>query len=659
MHNVSCAQTQTGICLSGLMDNVYNLRSEVNSVLLWQRESGAGDTSRSPANVSTSTSTSASPNPATPSYAGSEGGSYPPLEPHSMPVSAAARPPPGMPAHLQPQPFRENPAHSTALASLTTATPRFNPRSPLQPPSFNPSAQHSQNLPTDGKASHNPDYLATEGDSSHNIVPSLGYNDIGLHGLPSPHTDGRSHDLPSPHIGSSDSHNQDGSLAVSSTSPNETNPSKSYSYAQEYGSTGVLPKTDPKQPAASHEEVPASLPSQPSVLAGTSSANDLETGTGGSRAKTPPPSGQDSEETSEEHNANEEMSNEFTNLNPNALALLQRLSDGDIQGIEYDIKRGCIRLVLHRKGDREEALSKFQSAYKNVAVRHLRVESVDVPQSKSREEVLAEIDKFEQKYKFCAFVLEEEKQQVKVISQSRQFEQAKQFFKNALHGTASTDNAAAAPMVIVLPTKRTLTLKKADIVQEKVDMIVNAANGHLLHGGGVAGALNAASQGMLQRYCNRYREQRNGVEIPVGDVIVTHAGGELKCEHVIHAVGPSNISHSPSQSERLIKRAILNSLRVSEHYNALSIAIPALSSGIFGVSKDLVAQSVTDVILEFSFTKPMPVLSDIRIVIIDEPTHSSFARYFQKKMESHNTAPKESLPQNDHNTSNGKGKMSI
>ena len=341
----------------------------------------------------------------------------------------------------------------------------------------------------------------------------------------------------------------------------------------------------------------------------------------------------------------EETTNVFTNLHPDALALLERLPEGDIPGIHYNIREGFVRIQFQAKGDVKEAISKFQDAYKKVAGSHdrrLRVEGVHIPAARSKEEVKAQISKFEQQYKFCAFVFEEEKRQVKVISQSRQFEQAKQFLRDALQqplasasrptGSSSTGTYAAS-MVITLPSQRKLTLKKADIVKEKANILVNAANRRLLHGGGVAGALDAASHGKLQQYSHRYMEQnRKGVEIPVGEVAVTHSGGALKCNYIIHTVGPDSTSHSQSDGERLVKVAIHNTLKVAEKYNATSIAIPALSCGIFGISKDVVARSITDAILGFNFSKPFPNLADIRIVIIDEPTHSCFARYFEQKI---------------------------
>ena len=345
----------------------------------------------------------------------------------------------------------------------------------------------------------------------------------------------------------------------------------------------------------------------------------------------------------------EEMTTFFPNLNGDALALLKRLPEGDIPGVEYNVRDGSVKILLENKSEVDNAITMFQAAYKKVALssdRRLRVECVDVPKGRTRQEVEAEIANFEQQYKFCAFVLVKEKRQVKVISQSRQFEQAKTFFLEALQHSGAVGQSAspANVMVLTLPSHRKLTLKKSNIVEEETEAIVNAANGRLMHGGGVAGALDAASQGQLQTYCNNYMEKkRKGREIPVGEVAVTHGGGRLKCKHVIHAVGPESYKHSDKESKRLIKMAIESALIAAEARNVASIAIPALSCGIFGVSKELVAQVITDAILGFHFTKPLPALSDIRIVIIDEPTHISFAHYFSEKAHSFQQSTKEAV----------------
>ena len=72
-------------------------------------------------------------------------------------------------------------------------------------------------------------------------------------------------------------------------------------------------------------------------------------------------------------------------------------------------------------------------------------------------------------------------------------------------------------------------------------------------------------------------------------------------------------------------------MKAAEKYNANSIAFPAISTGIFGVRRELVARCLVDTIMAHHFTKSHPVLSDIRIVVIDEQTNAPFARYFQQK----------------------------
>ena len=119
--------------------------------------------------------------------------------------------------------------------------------------------------------------------------------------------------------------------------------------------------------------------------------------------------------------------------------------------------------------------------------------------------------------------------------------------------------------------------------------------------------------------------------MPVGSVAITEGGGALKCSKVIHAVGPEKAKHSEADCERLLNRVIREALRNAEKLNASLISFTAISTGIFGVGKELVARCLVDTIMAYHFIKPSPVLSDIRIVIIDEKTYASFARYFQQK----------------------------
>jgi O-acetyl-ADP-ribose deacetylase len=68
-----------------------------------------------------------------------------------------------------------------------------------------------------------------------------------------------------------------------------------------------------------------------------------------------------------------------------------------------------------------------------------------------------------------------------------------------------------------------------DITEEAVDAIVNAANEHLQHGGGVAGAIVRKGGYEIQEESNKIGY------VPTGSAAITGAG-KLPAKFVIHAV---------------------------------------------------------------------------------------------------------------------------
>jgi O-acetyl-ADP-ribose deacetylase (regulator of RNase III) len=113
-----------------------------------------------------------------------------------------------------------------------------------------------------------------------------------------------------------------------------------------------------------------------------------------------------------------------------------------------------------------------------------------------------------------------------------------------------------------------------DITTLTVDAIVNAANTELAPGGGVCGAIHRAAGPELAAACERLRP------CPVGQAILT-PGFRLPARHVIHAVGP--IWHGGHVNEpALLASAYRASLDLAEEHGLISIAFPALSTGIYG-----------------------------------------------------------------------------
>lgn len=113
-----------------------------------------------------------------------------------------------------------------------------------------------------------------------------------------------------------------------------------------------------------------------------------------------------------------------------------------------------------------------------------------------------------------------------------------------------------------------------DLVEQRVDAIVNAANPALLGGGGVDGAIHRAAGGELLRACRAIGG------CPVGEARIT-PGFRLPARHVIHAVGP--IWQGGGRGEAaLLARAYTAALVLAEREGLESVAFPALSAGAYG-----------------------------------------------------------------------------
>ena len=175
------------------------------------------------------------------------------------------------------------------------------------------------------------------------------------------------------------------------------------------------------------------------------------------------------------------------------------------------------------------------------------------------------------------------------------------------------------------------SLYQADITKVNVDAIVNAANEHLQHGGGVAAAIVHNGGYEIQHESSEI-VRRHG-PIPVGQAVETSAG-LLPCQYVIHTVGPRWYEHGKDRSKSLLRQACLASLNLAATRLQLSsIALTAIGSGIFRMPKDICAQVIFKAVEEFSESKCAEVswLRDVRIVITDEPTIKVFYEEFIKR----------------------------
>ena len=152
------------------------------------------------------------------------------------------------------------------------------------------------------------------------------------------------------------------------------------------------------------------------------------------------------------------------------------------------------------------------------------------------------------------------------------------------------------------------TIVRQDITKMKVDAIVNAANTDLQMGGGVCGAIfKAAGAAQLQAACDKL------APIKTGEAVIT-PGFNLPAKFVIHAAGPVYRYQNAEQSEKLLRSAYMESLRLAIENNCESIAFPLISSGIYGYPKDEALQVATATIQDFLINNDI----DITLVVFDK-----------------------------------------
>ena len=169
----------------------------------------------------------------------------------------------------------------------------------------------------------------------------------------------------------------------------------------------------------------------------------------------------------------------------------------------------------------------------------------------------------------------------------------------------------------VLSTGQTLQIVQGDITIEEVDAIVNAANEHLQHGGGVAWAIVKRGGDVVQQESDKWIR---------GHGPVSHAhpawtsGGALPAKYIIHAVGPI---WGDGDEDNKLADAVSGSLRVADELKLISIAMPAISTGIFGFPKDRAAGIIFKTVEEY-FNKNKSGVKIVRVTLFDQVTIDIF-----------------------------------
>jgi O-acetyl-ADP-ribose deacetylase (regulator of RNase III) len=159
---------------------------------------------------------------------------------------------------------------------------------------------------------------------------------------------------------------------------------------------------------------------------------------------------------------------------------------------------------------------------------------------------------------------------------------------------------------------------EGDITTQAVDAVVNAANGSLLGGGGVDGAIHRAAGPVLLAECREVRRTAYPNGLPTGEAVATGAG-DLPARWVIHTVGPNR--RAGQTDPALLASCFENSLREAVRVGARSVAFPAISAGAYGWEAADVAR------IAVATVRSSPQLGElelVRFVLFNARTHKAF-----------------------------------
>jgi O-acetyl-ADP-ribose deacetylase (regulator of RNase III) len=155
-----------------------------------------------------------------------------------------------------------------------------------------------------------------------------------------------------------------------------------------------------------------------------------------------------------------------------------------------------------------------------------------------------------------------------------------------------------------------VVVKVGDITKEDVDAVVNAANGTLMGGGGVDGAIHRAGGPEIKKECEEIRRTHYPDGLPTGRAVITTAG-KMPAKRVIHTVGPV-YSRGGRDKAELLASCYRNSLRLALENGLKTIAFPAISTGIYGYPLEEAAKVSSQTIEDFLDSNKS--LQEVRLV---------------------------------------------
>lgn len=125
----------------------------------------------------------------------------------------------------------------------------------------------------------------------------------------------------------------------------------------------------------------------------------------------------------------------------------------------------------------------------------------------------------------------------------------------------------------------------------------------------------------IQDECNHYLKQK-GSRLHTSDVFIS-GSGRLPCKAILHAVGPVYEGGNKGE-ENCLCEAVLRCLNLVNDKGYVSIAIPAISSGIFRYPPAEATRVIVTAIKSFLENHPLCIVREVYLCAIDSEIRQCF-----------------------------------
>ena len=155
---------------------------------------------------------------------------------------------------------------------------------------------------------------------------------------------------------------------------------------------------------------------------------------------------------------------------------------------------------------------------------------------------------------------------------------------------------------------------KGNIVNMKVDAIVNATNTSLMGGDGIDGAIHRAAGAKLISCCRKIGGCKTG------EAVIT-PGFKLDAKYIIHTVGPVWNNGLTNEAE-LLRQCYIKCLDLAVEYNCRTVVFPSISTGANRFPLAKAAEIAINTIIEY--LEQDTCLEDVKIVCFDFNTKAAY-----------------------------------